>query len=294
MKLLLNLVFVSFMIPGFQANAQVYVMDIDGGRIKEIGNVKDEVGSLDVNRNGDLLLLEIRKNGNPRVFLMKTNGKELKQISEDSTYTAHPIFAPDQQNIIYHNNSQIVQIDRKWSNDSKKVIAYGNSHAISYDGSLMAYNRLTIQPGGPSGVQIFLTKADGSGGEKAITPLENDRYSVDPSFNPQDNTTVVFERWAQGGIVTIKTDGTQERVILDRGSSPRFTPDGRKIVYAMSSNLHIMDANGSNSRPLTNASGKVYTYPVVSSDGKKIFFIGKTARQMEELEEQRQSLLRQP
>ncbi|MBD1372576.1 PD40 domain-containing protein [Hazenella sp. IB182357] len=100
-----------------------------------------------------------------------------------------------------------------------------------------------------------------------------------------DDRHIVFSYYDKGiaSIYIAKSDGTEVKKMTspqdESHLSPRFSPDGRKIVYLSEekgtrkrdSHLYIMDMNGSNSKPLTTGSEQRMN-PVFSPDGKQIYF----------------------
>jgi dipeptidyl aminopeptidase/acylaminoacyl peptidase len=113
-------------------------------------------------------------------------------------------------------------------------------------------------------------------------------YEIDPTWSP-DGRTIVFYRHGRpfGGLYAINVDGTNERQLTPTralpepqdwvsNSRPDWAPDGRSIVYhqheysngAHSSRLMLMQADGSNPRPLVSGGDM----PVWAPDGAKILY----------------------
>lgn len=72
-----------------------------------------------------------------------------------------------------------------------------------------------------------------------------------------------------------------ETMLLTTGIQPSFSPDGKKIVFSketdiLSSNIWIMDSDGSNPIQITHSETYAYaTCPRFSPDGQKIVFVYK-------------------
>src|SRR3954451_2357318 len=97
------------------------------------------------------------------------------------------------------------------------------------------------------------------------------------------NGKIAFER--SGQIVIQDPDGTQH--VLAGGTSPRWSPDGTKIVYSAlvgtqcggvtgsSTVIRVVNANGTGQRSLTPASCiPVDNAPAWSPDGTRIVYVG--------------------
>jgi TolB protein len=79
-------------------------------------------------------------------------------------------------------------------------------------------------------------------------------------------------------IYTINPDGTDQRR-LAHGTTPSYSPDGRKIVYAAHRagdwEIFTMRANGADKRQITYNRGLEDVEPAYSPDGKELVFSRK-------------------
>ena len=84
----------------------------------------------------------------------------------------------------------------------------------------------------------------------------------DPSlaWSP-DGGEIIFARpgepdlrtfWDTDGPITVVTANGRRRRVIARGTEARWSPDGRKIVFASNGDLFVMNANGSQRRRITN------------------------------------------
>jgi len=87
-----------------------------------------------------------------------------------------------------------------------------------------------------------------------------------------DGRTIVFD--LLGDLYTLPASGgTATRIVGGSGfdGQPRFSPDGRSIVYVSdrsgSENLWLVDPDGNNQRPLTQGRGSAYVSPDWTPDG---------------------------
>jgi serine/threonine protein kinase/Tol biopolymer transport system component len=97
--------------------------------------------------------------------------------------------------------------------------------AISPDGKFAAY---TSDRGGKGNFDIWVQQIPG-GEPKSRTDHPADDW--EPSFSP-DGLKIVFRSERDGGgLFVVDTLGGEEHRIVDRGHSPRFSPDGSYISY---------------------------------------------------------------
>jgi TolB protein len=159
-------------------------------------------------------------------------------------------FSPDGKKIAYsaHNggSTNIYTLDVDGENN-QLLIQNGYCPIWSPKGDKIAY----LSFGKDRSSQIFVANADGSA-QKQLT------------------STVSPEWWDTG----FPRDGND---------SPRWTPDGRKIVYVSwengKSEIFIMNADGSGQTRLTKAKYRD-EYPEVTPDGNYILFTSKRSNMM--------------
>lgn len=114
------------------------------------------------------------------------------------------------------------------------------------------------QAGGPStaatpaGVPSTPVSQQGSRGKIA--------YSVDTGDRPEDKQVWV-----------VNADGTGARVLLERASSPAFSPDGSLIAYYhWNDGIYVANSDGTNPRKIVGESHAKYL--AWSRDGKRLAF----------------------
>jgi len=79
------------------------------------------------------------------------------------------------------------------------------------------------------------------------------------------------------GIYTMNPDGTDVRKLIDIGSpsnnpSPAWSPDGSKITFSWNLEIHVMNADGSGVRQVTNT-GRNALQPSWSPDGTQLLYV---------------------
>lgn len=108
------------------------------------------------------------------------------------------------------------------------------------------------------------------------------REPAQPSFDLPGHLVYVEQVTPPGGVLptkseiwTISIDGTNARRLTHgfEDSLPRFSPDGKQIVFVRESQLWLMNADGSNLRRVSDTKAAFLHGAEFSNDGKSLFFV---------------------
>jgi Tol biopolymer transport system component len=163
---------------------------------------------------------------------------------------------------------------------------YEFAPSISPDEKWIAF--VARSPGG-RGNHIFLQNVDG-GNRRQLT--SGDRSDTSPSFSP-DGSHLVFARsktydsgglaagWEAGeALQVMKVDGSGLRRINTSGLhviDPRFSPDGKQVVFWEPSGCYLVDADGS--RAPRRVAGVTARQASLALDGRSLLYsAGRYAR----------------
>ena len=151
--------------------------------------------------------------------------------------------------------------------------------ALSRDGRLVAY---ASDRAGAGDLDIWMQQT--AGGEPLrLTRDPADDY--DPDFSPDASTMVFRSDRAGGGIYIVSALGGDARLIAREGRSPRFSPDGKSVLYWIgdpnsgnpaapgTSKIFLVAATGGSSRQLVT-DFPAASHPFWAPDGKHLFFTG--------------------
>jgi hypothetical protein len=159
-------------------------------------------------------------------------------------------------------------------------LANGFTPIFSRDSRKMAFHGVptTSNNSFKDSGKIYVFNTDGSG-YKGVADLEQIGADggVCHDFSP-DGTRIVYTAQAPGTELTTlyvaNTNGSgSPRKLMEPGTMPAWSPDGRTIYYVGGLNYDIMaiHADGSGTPAnLTNTAGVIEGFPQISPDGKKI------------------------
>jgi serine/threonine protein kinase len=191
------------------------------------------------NSNGQVAFVSDRT-GIPQIWLINVDGVRYSQLTEMPGGACQPDWSPDGLRLIFVSPCP----------DRREL----------YLGS-----------------QLWSIGADGTG---LATMLGQAAGDYDPAWSP-DGTKIVFTSLRQTGkpqIYVLNIDDGEFEPLATEGlknMQPTWSSDGSQIIYVstleMGERLWIMNADGSDKRPLTEPE-KIANYPDISSDGVTLVF----------------------
>jgi len=204
--------------------------------------------------------------GHLEIYTAKTDGSDLRQLTDNGAYNAESTVSPDGKTIIFTSTRdgdlELYTMDLEGKNvrrlthrlgydggaffspDGSKIVwraGYPATTTDSADYLRLLHNRLVR----PARVELWIANADGSDPHQ-ITRLGGANFA--PFFHP-DGRRIIFSsnyldpRSGHFDLFLINADGSGlEKVTThpDFDSFPMFSPDGRKLLWA--SNRHGREA----------------------------------------------------
>jgi len=205
--------------------------------------------------------------GHLEIYTAKTDGSDLRQLTDNGAYNAEATVSPDGKTIIFTSTrdgdielytmdlegKQVRRLTHRmgydggafFSPDGSKIVwraGYPATATDSADYLRLLQNRLVR----PARVELWIANADGSDPHQ-ITHLGGANFA--PYFHP-DGRRIIFSsnyldpRSGHFDLFLINADGSGLEKITthpDFDSFPMFSPDGRKLLWA--SNRHGREAS---------------------------------------------------
>ena len=243
------------------------------------------------------------RDGNPEIYLMDTNGRNQRRLTNNPDDDWHPSWSPDGKRIVFvserDGNAEIYVMDADGSN---QINLTNNRHDDRYpswspDGERIAFaswdgkvKNFVIT------FDVYIMDADGSNQINLTNNRHDDRH---PSWSP-DGKRIVFSSGRKGHfrgdagitdeIYVIDADGQSlQRLTKNRQNDwqPSWSPDGARIAFMSDRRgdfanfeIYVMDADGDNQRKLTNNRHDDWS-PSWSPDSERIAFASERDGNME-------------
>ena len=243
---------------GREGNAEIYVMDADGGNPQNLTN-NPHVDVIPAwSPDGKRIAFMSDRDGhvnihdfpNYEIYVMDADGGNQLNLTNDPDDDRHPSWSPDGKRIVFTS-------DRDAGRDN------------------------------PHNIEIYVMDADGENLQRLTNNLTEDEY---PSWSP-DGKRIAFSARRDGHfenefgityeIYVMDADGENEQRLTENRNNDwnsSWSPDGKRIAFmsdrkgdVVNWDIYVMDADGGNPQNLTE--NRVYdSSPSWSPDGERIVF----------------------
>jgi Tol biopolymer transport system component len=237
------------------------------------------------------LVFDSERDGDDDIYLMKPDGSEVEQLTNEPGRDYEPDASPDGKRVVFASqraggdSAQLHLIDTDGSNVERLTFsADGATGRIlddyaewSPNGKQITFQRTTIPEEGKPAADIWLVDLE-TGEERPLTETPG-VWDSTPTFTA-DGNAIIFESNRSGSfeLYRLPLDGGEAIRLMEREgneSEAKASPDGKQIAFVSDQDgdfdVYVMDADGGNVRALTNAEGNDRC-PQFSPDGKRIAF----------------------
>jgi TolB protein len=246
---------------GVNRSREIFVMDYDGHNLRQLTQTAAINVSPEWAPDGKNVLFTSYLQGRPQLFSLDLASGAQRIVSAHEGLNVSARYSPDGSRIalsLNHDKIPKLFIITPQGN-ILKLLTTGRGNDISPtwspDQSALAF--VSDQGGRP---QIYVVSAEG-GQPKRIT--FDTEYSADPDWSPKGELIAFTARIAgRFQICVIRTDGTDRRVLTEKGSNtdPAWSPDGRMIAFTSDregeKRIFVMDARGAAQVPVSPIPGK--------------------------------------
>jgi formylglycine-generating enzyme len=186
------------------------------------------------------------RSGALKIWSMRANGKDAKQLTKGTDADADPHFAPDGKRILYttlrEGFPEIWLMNRDGS--EAKLVTKGLQGSWSPDGNSIVFIRDN---------QAYVRDL-AAGQEKLVTPKEWERCGV-PAFSPDGQRIAVASRHLGDiGIFLLSRDGKESFQLktAEACCTPCWSKDGKKLLcQTVQGHIHQVGLDGKNWEQLT-------------------------------------------
>jgi len=233
-------------------------------------------------KDGKRILFQTNESGKWQLYIMDESGKNIKQITKDSSNNNFMDWSPDDKKIAFVSdrtgNEEIFVTDINGEHQKQLTFTHArNIHPYwSPKGDKIFFNSTCDDP---AAFEIYVMKADGSN-IKRITHSADDETCA--TLSPSGNQLVYLKNNAHGldDVFIMDLKNSAEQNITNTPTTdgwPCWLPGGNKILYSAREDgrykLFIYDLQNKTNKRLTDPPPPSYdARATVSTDGKKIVF----------------------
>jgi len=264
---------------GRNRNFDVYEMNADGTGQRNLTADHDKSDGAPVwSMDGHNIAFARRIEGKDQIFVMDSEGGNLKRVTHNAANNSSPRWSPDGSKLIFHTDRDgnfeiyITSVDGELAQLTDNA-ADDLAPDWSPDG-----NRIAFSSNRNGKQHIYVMDADGSSLAQITNSTAED---TEPAWAP-DGKRIAFTSLRDGNkdVYVIGADGSNPRRLTDDpriDSSPRWSRDGR-ISFTSNrdgqSGIYVMDDAGQNVRklPTIAAAGDAAWAP----DGRKVAFVSRS------------------
>ncbi len=237
-----------------------------------------QVGSCSVSPDGDWVAYHTGGKQED-IFLLKTDGSELRQLTDDVHRDRIPVWSPDGKRIAFYSSRggryEVWTIQADGS--GLQQLTYHGAGSVLYprwspDGARLVYST--------SGANPFLMEIARPWKEQSPKPLPGlgdpaQRFEA-WSWSPDGRKLAGSIRGAGGtylGVGVYDLDSQKFERLTESGMNPVWLKDSRRLLFELQGKLYLLDSQSKKSREILAVPPHLANSPAVSRDNRLIYFI---------------------
>jgi Tol biopolymer transport system component len=221
------------------------------------------------------IVYDSRAGGNPDIWIVDADGRNQKQLTDDTHTERAPSVSPDGRHIVFDSTRsgtlQIWRTDIDGGNAKQLTSGAGFSPVYSPDGQWVVYTAFAA-----GGFSIWKVPVAGGESVPVIT-----KYAFIPSISPDGKLIACYygdEKTGALKIALFTFAGGEPLKLFDlttpagpRSPPPlRWLPDGHALTYVSGRNIWLQPTDGGQAKQLTDfKSGLIFSFDW-SRDGKQL------------------------
>ena len=217
----------------FNSRYEIFRMNTNGSGTTRLTNVAGNNQGPAFSPDNSKIAFDSSRTGRRNIFIMNADGTNQTQLTfftQPFNFATNPGFNHNGTRIAFEsqrgnlsaNSWDIYSINADGSNEIRLTTATGKDQypSYSFDGGKIVF--VSFRDGDSAGGEIYIMNADGSNQTRLTNNTSTD---IEPTFTP-DGSRIVYTSVVNASLMmmTMKTDGTDVRLIPGGGSHPSVVP----------------------------------------------------------------------
>jgi TolB protein len=237
--------------------SQVYLMDIDGGNLKQLTFHETRDNNCPVwSPDGKLIVFSSERDNDSEIYIMHADGSQQTRLTNQPGDDSHPHFSPDGNRIIFNSARATPDLGADWNRQVHEIFMMKvdgtGVQQVSRFGTISTYPSIS-----PDGKKICFRKV-----------IHEPGFNYDNSLNKRNSEVFVMNIDGTGA-VNISNSTAYD-------GWPFWTADG-KVIFSSNRNgvpricqFYLADATGEKVEPVSNLRFSLLQGSL-SQDGKTIY-----------------------
>ena len=216
--------------------SNIFTMNSDGTNQTNITNNPAFDDAPSYSPNGAKIAFSTNRDGNSEIYVMNADGSSPVRLTNNSASDISPNYSYDGASIVFvsdrDGNQEIYKMNADGTNQVRLTTDAQNQHvpAFSPDGQKIIFTtNATMTPW-----KLWMMNADGTNQQQFPDPPGASHYYNHPSYSP-NGQKIIFtygDDVTSQSAWTMNADGTNRAQLSGVGRSPRYSPDGTKLVFS--------------------------------------------------------------